>query len=266
MDKNKNTLWTFGCSFTAEYEPIDNVHSPYENNYDRYRNWRGGNLPPTWPNIMAKFMDYNVMNCALGGSSNYNILMQFSNISHLIKKDDILIFGWSKLTRFIAANFVENIFNNVLPVGSNYNDLGMSQNTIDEILVNRTHKIWKYEVHSWIRIISSLCKNVGAEDFHWSSDEKVFSAEDNNIINDSKYIVVRDPAAIESTIFVDKHNMMWYLTHQDHYGGIQKGKIMDETNYEIMDGHMGELGHQLQAEIFFEHLLDHSEILKRKRL
>jgi hypothetical protein len=59
---------------------------------------------------------------------------------------------------------------------------------------------------------------------------------------------------------------MWYLTHQDHYGGIQKGKIMDETNYEIMDGHMGELGHQLQAEIFFEHLLDHSEILKRKRL
>jgi hypothetical protein len=29
---------------------------------------------------------------------------------------------------------------------------------------------------------------------------------------------------------------------------------------------MGELGHQLQAEIFFEHLLDHSEILKRKRL
>jgi hypothetical protein len=107
---------------------------------------------------------------------------------------------------------------------------------------------------------------VGAEDFHWSSDEKVFSAEDNNIINDSKYIVVRDPAAIESTIFVDKHNMMWYLTHQDHYGGIQKGKIMDETNYEIMDGHMGELGHQLQAEIFFEHLLDHSEILKRKRL
>jgi hypothetical protein len=37
MDKSKNTLWTFGCSFTAEYEPIDNIHPPYENNYDRYR-------------------------------------------------------------------------------------------------------------------------------------------------------------------------------------------------------------------------------------
>jgi hypothetical protein len=169
------------------------------------------------------------------------------------------------LTRFIAANFVENIFNNVLPVGSNYNDLGMSQNTIDEILVNRTHEIWKYEVRSWIRIISSLCKNVGAEDFHWSSDEKVFSAKDDNIINDTKYIVVRDKAAIESDIYTDKHNMMLYLTHRDHYGGVQRGKIMDETNHEINDGHMGELGHQLQAEIFFEHLLDHSEIIKRKK-
>ena len=76
---------------------------------------------------------------------------------------------------------------------------------------------------------------------------------------------MRDSAAIENDHYVDKHNMMWYLTHRDHYGGIQKGKIMDETNYEIMDGHMGELGHQLQAEIFFEHLLDYSEIIKRKR-
>jgi hypothetical protein len=106
---------------------------------------------------------------------------------------------------------------------------------------------------------------VGAEDFHWSSDENVFSAKDDNIINDTKYIVVRDKAAIESDIYTDKHNMMWYLTHRDHYGGVQRGKIMDETNHEINDGHMGELGHQLQAEIFFEHLLDHSEIIKRKK-
>ena len=266
MDKNKNTLWTFGCSFTAEYEPIDNLHFPFENNYDRYRKWRGGELPQTWPNIIANQINYNLMNCALGGSSNYNILMQFSNVADLIKKDDILIFGWTKLTRFIAANLRENIFNNVLPVGANYEDLGMSQKTIDEILVNRTHNIWKHEVHSWIRIISAFCKNLGVEDYHWTSDENVFSAEDESFFNDPKYIVVRDPGAIESTIFVDKHNMMWYLTHQDHYGGVQRGKIMDETNFEIMDGHMGEHGHKLQAKLFFNHLDYHSEILNRKKI
>ena len=264
MDKSKNTLWVFGCSFTAEYEPIDNLYSPFKNNYDKYRDWRGGTLPPTWPNIMSKFMGYNVMNCAYGGSSNYNILMQFSNVCHLIKKDDVLIFGWTQLTRFIAANFERNVFNNVLPVGENYRDLGMSQTTIEEILVNRTHEIWKQEVHSWIRIISSFCKNINAEDFHWTSDTKIFNGEDEKIMNDPKYIIVRDKAAIESDLYVDNHNMMWYLTHRDHYGGIQKGKIMDETNYEIMDGHMGEFGHQLQAEIFYEHLLDNSGIIKRK--
>lgn len=263
MDRNKNTLWTFGCSFTAEYEPIDGLYPPYKNNYDRYREFRGGVLPPTWPNIVAKFMNYNVMNCAYGGSSNYNILMQFSNVSNLIKRGDILIFGWTKLTRFIAANFAENIFNNVLPVGANYQDLGMSQTTIDEILVNRTHEIWKQEIHSWISIITTLCKNIGAEDYHWSSDENVFNGESGHILTDPKYIIVRDKAALDNNLYVDKHNMMWYLTHQDHYGGIQRGKIMDETNYEIMDGHMGEFGHQLQAEIFFEHILDNSKIIKR---
>jgi len=259
-----NNLWTFGCSFTAEYEPINNLHPPYENNYDKYRKWRGGTLPPTWPNIIGKSIGYNVMNCALGGSSNYNILMQFSNISHLIKEGDILIFGWTQLTRFIAANFSQNVFNNVLPAGESYNDLNMSQNTIDEILVNRTHTIWKYEVLSWIKIINNFCKNIGAEDYHWTSDDRIFNAEQKSIFDDYRYIIIRNMDILENVHFVDKHNMMWFLTHQFHYGGIQMGKIMDETSYEILDGHMGEFGHQLQAQIFYEHLYDHSEIIKRK--
>jgi hypothetical protein len=261
-----NKLWTFGCSFTAEYEPIDNLHPPYQNNYDRYRVWRGGNLPPTWPNILGRFINYDVMNCAYGGSSNYNIFMQFSNVSHLIKKNDILIFGWTQLARFIAANFVENIFNNVVPAGENYENLGMSQTTINEILINRTHEIWRQEVLSWINVIDSFCNNIGAENYHWTSDENIFNVDKQSVRNDKKFIVVRDPAAVDNDFYVNKHSMMWYLTHQDHYGGTQKGKIMDETNYEINDGHMGELGHQLQAEIFHEHLYEFSEILKRKRL
>jgi hypothetical protein len=30
-----NRLWTFGCSFTAEYNPIEGVYHPFENQYDR---------------------------------------------------------------------------------------------------------------------------------------------------------------------------------------------------------------------------------------
>ena len=40
-----NRLWTFGCSFTAEYNPIEGVYHPFENQYDRYKKFKGGKLP-----------------------------------------------------------------------------------------------------------------------------------------------------------------------------------------------------------------------------
>ena len=47
------TLWTFGCSFTAEYDPIDGIFFPFENDFDKYKKWRGGNLPSVWPTILG---------------------------------------------------------------------------------------------------------------------------------------------------------------------------------------------------------------------
>ena len=70
------TLWTFGCSFTAEYDPIDGIFFPFENDFDKYKKWRGGNLPPVWPTILGDKLNCKVMNCAVGGSSNYNIFNQ----------------------------------------------------------------------------------------------------------------------------------------------------------------------------------------------
>jgi hypothetical protein len=70
-------------------------------------------------------------------------------------------------------------------------------------------------------------------------------------------------ALLQSKIFVNKHNMMGYLTHQDHYGGKQKGKIIDETNDEIVDGHMGEFGHIVQCNVFYNHISHVSKILNK---
>jgi hypothetical protein len=256
-------LWTFGCSFTAEYDPIDGIHPPYENNYDKYRKFKGGEFPKTWSNILAEKIGYEIMNCALGGASNYHIFNQFINVCELIQKDDILIFGWTQLGRFIAVNTSENLMSQVLPNDAEYHYLGMSKTTIEEILVNRTHPLWKTEVMNWIKFINVFVEKIGVEAYHWTSDDRIFDAENKEVFNDNRFIVVRDPAAIESNIYVDKHNMMWYLTHQDHYGGIQKGKIMDETNYEIMDGHMGELGHKVQYEMFYDHISHVSKILNK---
>ncbi len=263
-----NNLWTFGCSFTAEYDTIDGLFHPFKNNFDKYRDFRGGNLPETWPVILANKLKYNLINCALGGSSNYRILMQYSDVCEKIKKGDILIFGWTQKTRFLSANFVENIFNDVLPFGSSYPDLRYSEKTLNEILVNRTHQVWTNEVLKWIKIINHTVRNIGAEVYHWTSDENIFNIEYKECQNDPSYITVKDNEFLNSQVFKDKdkHSMMWYLTHQKHYNGIQMGKIIDETNGLIEDGHMGEFGHKVQSNVFYDHIINNTKIEKIKNL
>ena len=51
----KNTLWTFGCSFTDEYSPI-NTNPP--NNYDLYAELRGGSLPTIWAGMKHYWMSF----------------------------------------------------------------------------------------------------------------------------------------------------------------------------------------------------------------
>lgn len=260
-----NKLWTFGCSFTAEYDPIDGLYPPFKNNYDKYREFKGGELPKVWPTILAEKLGYEVVNCAIGGSSNYRILMQFSDVCDKIKKNDILFFGWTQKTRFIAANFTQNIFNDVLPIGSTYPDLQFSQNTLNEILVNRTHNLWSHEVIKWIRIINIFVKNAGAEVYHWTSDENIFNIKNNNVKNDKSFIIVDDEDFLKNEKSKDKHSLMWYFTHPERYdGNIQLGKIVDETEGLVPDNHMGEYGHKVQADFFYKHIINNTTIDKIK--
>jgi hypothetical protein len=40
------------------------------------------------------------------------------------------------------------------------------------------------------------------------------------------------------------------------------GKIIDETNGLIQDGHMGEFGHKVQCNVFKTHIKEHTNIVK----
>ena len=39
------------------------------------------------------------------------------------------------------------------------------------------------------------------------------------------------------------------------------GKVIDETDGLITDGHLGELGHKVQAELFYRNLKERSKII-----
>lgn len=233
-------LWTFGCSFTAEWYPVGYGYPPLSP-YDEYKKFKGGTLPDVWPTILGKKLNYDIINCGTGGVSNYNILKQFINVIDCINKGDILIFGWTSLLRFCAVSESEYKTIEMLPKQSYHVNVGFSKTTIDEILVNRSNPLWAEEVQNWIKFINDYCRLKNVEVFHWNSDTMLFDG-DSKFIDDKKYIL--PPKGIETKSM----SMIYYFSN--NFGTIQQ-----ETDGKINDFHLGEFGHIRQAEYFYNHII-----------
>jgi len=237
-----NKLWTFGCSFTADFYPVGYKH--ISSTYDEYKKFKGGTLPDVWPTILGKKLNYNVRNCAIGGSSNYNILKQFINVIDNINDGDILIFGWTQLVRFCAVNELEYRMIEMLPRQSYDVNVGYSKTTIDEILVNRSHPLWAEEIQNWIKFINDYCRLKNVEVFHWNSDTFIFDM-DSKFIDDKKYILPPKENHLKTTSMI-------------HYFSYSLGSpltIKQETENKVNDLHLGEIGHIKQAEYFYNHII-----------
>jgi hypothetical protein len=233
----KNTLWTFGCSFTAEYDPVG---SPtLRTKYDDYKDWRGGNLPKSWPTLLSEMMDYNVKNFGKGGSANQSIFWKFIEEHKNFKKGDLIIIGWTSILRFVAYNERDKCMNNMLPTFINTN-VGhiLSDQALTEIFNNRSHAEWSIELCRWISLINSFCKLSEIKILHWSSDSFFLD----------KYIDKND---VDSFIRTPRGSLDVF----EFSGGLYsdgKRSIKDETSDEVMDLHNGELGHLSQARYFHE--------------
>jgi len=237
-----NKLWTFGCSFTADFYPVGYEH--ISSTYDEYKKFKGGTLPDVWPTILGKKLNYDVKNCAIGGSSNYNILKQFINVIDNINDGDILIFGWTQLVRFCAVNELEYRMIEMLPRQSYDVNVGYSKTTIDEILVNRSHPLWAEEIQNWIKFINDYCCLKNVEVFHWNSDTFIFDMN-SKFIDDKKYILPPKENHLKTTSMIDyfSYSLGSPLT------------IKQETENKVNDLHLGEIGHIKQAEYFYNHII-----------
>ena len=230
------TLWTFGCSFTAEYYPVG--HELVRGNYDEYKDWRGGTLPNVWPTLLGKKLNLEVKNMAFGGDSNYAIFDQFLNVVDLIKEGDVIIFGWTHAVRFQAANPISrNGFNQILPSITDYPDTGLSIKAVEEILVNRSNPIWIKEVLNWIKLIDSYSGLKNIKSYHWASDGTILKGlKKDNLI----------------TVPIPFEDLCGYVNSDINYkDGISKSTIHQETNGEVEDGHHGEFGHKLMCDFIY---------------
>lgn len=214
-----NTLWTFGDSFTQSYIPPA----------DRGRNWRNdyiewkGYDTKVYPEFIAEKLGLNLVNKGVGGCDNSYIFEEFCKVAAEIKKDDIVIFGWTDVHRFRLFN-KENecgFFNaNALdkdggPIFSQefFNTFDfLSIQTIEEMIINRDSKMFIYELCNWVNLINLFLKDINV--IHWSWDR-------NNSICKN-------------------------ITISTRYE-----RIIDETKGSIIDYHWSENGHK----VFSEHLI-----------
>jgi hypothetical protein len=146
------TVWTFGDSNTDGFKSSDLWAK-------QYVEWKGYQ-PKVYGEIIAEKLDFELVNLGKGGSDNYTIFETFCLSIGKIRKNDIIIFGWSSPLRYRLVGF-RGEWKSILPM-INLNDKSLqniSANTIDEMLLNRNHRLYSIEVNNWIRLINLAFKD-----------------------------------------------------------------------------------------------------------
>jgi hypothetical protein len=154
----KQKLYIFGDSFSAGFSFESNWTNPYVN-------WKGY-TPKGFGEIISQKLNLELINLAENASDNYSILQKFCDNVKNIKKNDLVIIGWSSPLRF---RLVSNDWITILPNNDKFSTkeidkTKISESTLIEILLNRDDIRYCNEVNSWIKLLNNLDKNI----IHWT--------------------------------------------------------------------------------------------------
>ena len=126
-----NTLFTFGCSYTADFETGNLIP------YLKYKEYRGGTYPKSWPTLLSEKIGMNIKNYGLGGTGNQSIFEQFCIHCDEINENDVVIIEWSYIHRYRLADDI---------IWRNFSAGPLSQTKFNEIhdliIENRTNNLY----------------------------------------------------------------------------------------------------------------------------
>lgn len=230
-----NNLFTFGCSFT---EGFNENHDPYQ----EYKNLRGGTLPKHWTELLSNKLNVNLHNHGVGGTGNQHIFSSFCKRVNEFKTDDMVIINWTFMERFRVSNSDGSNWLHLGPsIKKKQNDDVISDECLDMICLNRTLKPYRDEIYDYEKIIDKLSKEIGFGVYYWTIINELIYNQPKDILNQKKYLLndyIKNQ--FDNTFSVILKN-----------GGL---RIYEETDGLIDDWHMGESGHRIQAELFYEHI------------
>ncbi len=157
-------LFVFGCSHSA-------VHGNNLTNNDikKYYEYRNNTFPKTWSELLAEDLNMELINMAEWGMDNQSMFSLFCKNIHNIEKNDLVIIGWTEISRFKVFSEKYNRFLSINPHTQVDDTLpNFTQKTIDEMLVNRMNYMWIDEVYDWIKVINKLSETIKFRIYYWS--------------------------------------------------------------------------------------------------
>lgn len=255
---SKKRLFIFGDSFSQTFKSHNDVNSSWFSKYYNYIN----EIPLNFSEIISNSLDLELINFAMGGSSNYTIFDTFLKNYETINENDIVIIGWTAINRFRIATQT-NEFVDILSFTSNaqqHDDVGLV--TTHEIAINRdNHSIWWSEVSNFVKIVNKLSKTKNIYHWTWESPKtevsyNIWSDHDiknkiimitknwKNIDFDVKTAVTNScdklydltkEISIEEVVDLLKNNKKLFFVNREIAPLSTLGKICSEFNYRIYD-------------------------------
>lgn len=206
-------IWIFGDSFSVPFEKHIDNKCDWAIDYCNHKK----KIPKTFGSVLSDLLKTDVTNLAIPGCDNYTMFHSYIKNIENIKKDDIVIFGWSNTLRYRLGNDF-NKFTTIIiewdkkKISEEFSNL--SKNTLDELLIIRNSLVYYDELSEFIKIIK-------------------YSLPNNMIYNWSPF------ADVQKNI-VDLENIITPLG------------INIETNGLVNDYHYGEIAHLNLAMYFYK--------------
>lgn len=232
-----NKLFTFGCSFTEGFG------EEFSDTYKEYKKFKG-DFPKSWSELLSEKLGLELHNYGEGASGNQQIFTTFCKKCNDFRKGDIIILEWTFIERYRIAkddkSWIKLGPGKIPPEH-------ISQKLNDEICVNRTLKPYIDELYDYQNIIDLLAEKVGFKIYYWSPIVEIIYRQPSHILLQEKYLLCDK--------IKDHHHNTFRVVHD--YGG---KLISEETNGIIKDAHMGESGHRVQADLFYDHIMNYKQI------
>jgi bifunctional ADP-heptose synthase (sugar kinase/adenylyltransferase) len=223
-------LWVFGDSFSAT-----NDRPVLESWRLDYVKWKGY-VPKVFSDFLSDKLGVSARNMGVSGADNYTIIDTIIDSLSKINSDDIIIIGWSTTIRFRVAsknnNFLtirpNDLYNNISTINDSSDLTNIAVNSLNEIIVNRSDKIYIDEINRYIKLINFMYANNVI--IHWSPFKQEI---------EGMYVTPIEPK-IE--------------------------RITEETNGLLYDKHFSEHGHEQISEYFYKLIKNYDNNKKVKLL